>query len=103
MTTHRSGAAARDKRAVWEGIKKKTATGLTKSDLMKRPSDGQIISKAKHQHGLKIMRMLKREGEWVKFQKQWPAGSRKRSKSRGGKKTKRSTSKAGRSKSRKSR
>lgn len=56
--------AANDKRKVWNGEKNKTRSGLTKKDLMVRKHDGQIISKKKHQQGMKQMKWLKSEGLW---------------------------------------
>ena len=56
--------AANDKRKVWNGEKTKTRSGLTRKDLMVRKHDGQIISKLKHDQGVKQMKRLKREGLW---------------------------------------
>ena len=59
--TRRSGTAAREKRAVWNGEISHTKSGLTKSKLMKNKR-GQIVSKAKHAAGQAQYRYLKREG-----------------------------------------
>ena len=52
----------KDKVAVWSGEKKKTASGLTKKDLMKN-KDGKIISKKQYKRGKELYKMMKKEGK----------------------------------------
>ena len=52
---------AYEKRAVWEGKKTRTASGLTKSDLAVSKT-GQIVSKARQIIGRRRMSIMKREG-----------------------------------------
>ena len=49
----------KDKEAVWSGEKKKTASGLTKKDLMKN-KDGRIISKKQYKRGRELYKMMKK-------------------------------------------
>jgi hypothetical protein len=57
------GDAAREKRAVWEGKKTRTKSGLTKSDLM-RNKTGKIVSKKQHAAGMRLYARGKKEG-WL--------------------------------------
>ena len=49
------------KAQVYHGTAKKTSGGLTKKDLMKTKR-GRIVSKRKHQIGLKRIKTLRRQG-----------------------------------------
>ena len=72
----------KDKIAVWNGEKKKTASGLKKSDLMKN-KDGKIVSKKQHKRGQQLYRMMKKEGRLAEpFQKKSKAKSKSKSKSK---------------------
>ena len=51
----------KDKAAVWNREKKKTASGLTKKDLMKN-KDGKIVSKKQYKRGKALHKMMKKEG-----------------------------------------
>ena len=52
----------KDKEAVWSGEKKKTASGLTKKDLMKN-KDGKVVSKKQYKRGKALHKMMKKEGK----------------------------------------
>ena len=66
---------------VWSGERKKTASGLTKKDLMKN-KDGKIVSKKQHKKGKELYRMMKKEGKLAEpFKKKSKSKSKKRSKS----------------------
>ena len=67
-----------EKVMVWNGLKKKTSSGLTKKDLMKN-KDGKIVSKKQHKRGQELYKMMKKEGKLAEpFQKK--SKSKKRSK-----------------------
>ena len=72
----------KDKEAVWSGEKKKTASGLTKKDLMKN-KDGKIISKKQYKRGKELYKMMKKEGKLAE-----PFKSKSKSKSKSKKKSK---------------
>lgn len=70
----------KDKVAVWSGEKKKTASGLTKKDLMKN-KDGKIISKKQYKRGKALHKMMKKEGKLAEpFKSKSKSKSKKRSK-----------------------
>ncbi len=69
----------KDKEAVWSGEKKKTASGLTKKDLMKN-KDGKIISKKQYKRGKELYKMMKKEGRLAEPFKAKETKSKKRSK-----------------------
>jgi len=70
----------KDKVAVWSGEKKKTASGLTKKDLMKN-KDGKIISKKQYKRGKALHKMMKKEGRLAEpFKSKSKSKSKKRSK-----------------------
>lgn len=70
----------KDKEAVWSGEKKKTASGLTKKDLMKN-KDGKIISKKQYKRGKALHKMMKKEGKLAEpFKSKSKSKSKKRSK-----------------------
>lgn len=50
-------------REVWAGTRKRTKGGLTKSDLMKNPRSGKIVSKKKYAQGVKAMKRMKSMGQ----------------------------------------
>ena len=77
----------KDKVAVWSGEKKKTASGLTKKDLMKN-KDGKIISKKQYKRGKALHKMMKKEGKLAE-----PFKSKSKSKSKSKKRSKKSRSK----------
>ena len=69
-----------DKNDVWSGEKKRTASGLTKKDLMKN-KHGKIVSKKQHKKGQELYRMMKKQGKLAEpFKKK--SGSTKKSKSK---------------------
>lgn len=51
--TRKSPSAALEKRAVFEGRKQRTKSGLTKADLMMNKR-GVIVSKAKYEAGVRL-------------------------------------------------
>ena len=70
----------KDKVAVWRGEKKKTASGLTKKDLMKN-KDGKIVSKKQYKRGKALHKMMKKEGRLAEpFKSKSKSKSKKRSK-----------------------
>ena len=73
-----------DKNDVWKGLKKKTASGLTKKDLMKN-KHGKIVSKKKYKAGQALYKKMKKEGKLADpFKKK----SKSKSKSKSPKKSK---------------
>ena len=78
-----------DKNDVWQGLKKKTSSGLTKSDLMKN-KNGKIVSKKQHKKGQELYRMMKKQGKLAEpFKKK--SGSNKKSKSKNKSKSKKNS------------
>ena len=77
----------RHKNEVWSGERKKTASGLTKKDLMKN-KNGKIVSKKQHKKGQELYRMMKKEGKLAT-----PFKKKSRSKSKSPKKKSKSKSK----------
>ena len=70
----------KDKEAVWSGEKKKTASGLTKKDLMKN-KDGKVVSKKQYKRGKALHKMMKKEGKLAEpFKSKSKSKSKKRSK-----------------------
>jgi len=70
----------KDKEAVWSGEKKKTASGLTKKDLMKN-KDGKVVSKKQYKRGKALHKMMKKEGRLAEpFKSKSKSKSKKRSK-----------------------
>ena len=70
----------KDKVAVWSGEKKKTASGLTKKDLMKN-KDGKVVSKKQYKRGKALHKMMKKEGKLAEpFKSKSKSKSKKRSK-----------------------
>ena len=70
-----------DKNDVWKGLKKKTASGLTKKDLMKN-KHGKIVSKKQYKRGQALYKKMKKEGKLATpFKKKSKSKSKKRSRS----------------------
>jgi len=72
----------KDKLAVWNGEKKKTSSGLKRSDLMKN-KDGKIISKKQYKRGKELYKMMKKEGRLAEpFQKKSKSKSKSKKNSK---------------------
>ena len=83
----------KDKLAVWNGEKKKTSSGLKRSDLMKN-KDGKIVSKKQHKRGQQLYKMMKKEGRLAEpFQKKSKSKSKSQSRPKA-RKAKKSKSKS---------
>ena len=71
-----------DKNDVWNGLKKKTSSGLTKRDLMKN-KNGRVVSKKQHKKGKELYRMMKKQGKLAEpFKSKRSSKSKRRSKRR---------------------
>lgn len=63
---HKSRHAAIQKRKVWIGELDKTDSNLTKKDLCLSSDGKRVVSKKRHELGLKRQAQMVKEGTWAK-------------------------------------